>query len=116
MVVRFPQRAVSHCTVTASQQLTVSSLRFVSFLLRYAHDKSLDETKVFTPEDIETMLFDQITKLAVQILKPEPAIGLSDFQFPGKYAPSFRDVGIPLGSRGVGGADQYGPVPDFIEM
>ena len=58
------------------------------------------------------MLFDQITKLAVQILKPEPAIGLSDFQFQS----SFRDVGIPLGSRGAGGADQYGPVPDFIEM
>jgi len=85
----------------------------VSFLLRYAHDKSLDETKVFTPGDIETMLFDQIAKLAVQILKPEAIISASSL-LPQWAPPVF--VSPPLGSRGAGGADLYGPVPDFIEV
>lgn len=84
----------------------------MSFLLRYAHDKSLDETKVFTPEDIETMLFDQITKLAAQILKPEST---TIQQFPSQWTPPVF-INPPLGPRGVFGADQYGPVPDFIEV
>jgi hypothetical protein len=84
----------------------------VSFLLRYAHDKSLDETKVFTPEDIETILFDQISKLAVQILKPEP---VNSFQF--AHAP-WTPPGFvnPPGSRGFLDAEQCGPVPDFVEV
>ena len=94
--------------------IIVFTLRFVSFLLRYAHDKSLDETKVFTPTDIETMLFDQIAKLAVQILKPESAIGLS--HFPPQWVASPMVGRHPLGSRGSGGADQYGPIPDSIEV
>jgi hypothetical protein len=87
----------------------------VSFLLRYAHDKSLDETKVFTPEDVETMLFDQIAKLAVQILKPSEA-AVTSSHFPPQWTPSPVFVSPPLGSRGAGGADLYGPVPDTVEV
>jgi len=60
------------------------------------------------------MLFDQIAKLAVQILRPEPAIGLS--HFPSQWADSTPLRGRSLGSRGAGGADQYGPIPDSIEV
>jgi len=84
---------------------------FVSFLLRYAHDKSLDETKVFTPGDVETILFDQITKLAVQILKPEPPV---NFQFQSQWAPP-GFMNNPFTSGGVWG-NNYGPVPDSIEV
>ena len=100
-----------------------STFRFVSFLLRYAHDKSLDETKVFTPEDIETMLFDQIAKLAVQIFKPEAAIdngpsshALHQSHILPQWAPSPVLVSPPLGSRGIGGSGRYGPVPDSVEV
>jgi len=75
---------------------------------------SLDESKVFTPGDIETMLFDQIAKLAVQILKPEATINAS--HLPPQWAPSPVFISPPLGSRGAGGADLYGPVPDSIEV
>ena len=91
----------------------ISSLRFVSFLLRYAHDKSLDEAKVFAPGDIETMLFDQITKLAIQILKPEVTTDAS--HLPPHWSPSPGFISPQLG-RVTGGADLYGPVPDSIEV
>ena len=57
------------------------------------------------------MLFDQIAKLAVQILKPEPTIGLSHFPPQWVASPVFGK-----GSRGAAGADQYGPIPDSIEV
>ena len=60
------------------------------------------------------MLFDQIAKLAVQILKPEAATDASHL-LP-QWAPSPMFVSPPLGSRGAGGADLYGPVPDSIEV
>ena len=60
------------------------------------------------------MLFDQIAKLAVQILKPEVAINPSHI-LP-QWAPSPVFISPPLGSRGVVGADLYGPVPDSVEV
>lgn len=98
--------------MTVTPLLLLFFSRFVSFLLRYAHDKSLEETRIFTPEDIETILFDQITNLAVQILKPELP---TNVQFAPQWSPPVF-VNPPPGSRGVWGADQYGPVPDFIEV
>lgn len=86
----------------------------MSFLLRYAHDRSLDETKDFTPEDIETILFDQIAKLAVQILKPEP---MNPLQFQTYSSPWTPPVFVnPPGSRGLFGTGDQGPVPDFVEV
>ena len=60
------------------------------------------------------MLFDQIAKLAVQIFKPEPAVNLS--QFASQWTPPVFVSPPLLGSRGPGGADLYGPVPDSIEV
>ena len=60
------------------------------------------------------MLFDQIAKLAVQILKPEPAPNLSQLSQPWTPPPSFMTS--PLGFKSAGGAGQYGPVPDSFEV
>ena len=57
------------------------------------------------------MLFDLIAKLGVQILKPEAA---ASFSFPPQWTPPVF-VNPPV-ARGVGGADLFGPVPDFIEV
>lgn len=59
------------------------------------------------------MLFDQIAKLAVQILKPEVVTNASHLV--PQWMPSPVFVSPPLGSRGAG-ADLYGPVPDSIEV
>lgn len=60
------------------------------------------------------MLFDQIAKLAVQILKPEAAPDSSQFAQP--WTPPQNYMPSPLGFRGAGRADQYGPVPDSFEV
>lgn len=42
---------------------------FLSFLLRFAHDKSLNQENLLNTADIERLLFDQIDHLQLQILK-----------------------------------------------
>ena len=56
------------------------------------------------------MLSDQIVKIAVQILKPEPAPNLSQFVQPWAPPPSFVTF-LLLAFRGAGRADRYGPFP-----
>lgn len=59
--------------------MTDICIRFVSFLLRLAHDKSLRQTGVDVPvEPVEVLLMKQVEQLANQIIKtkdyaPDPA-------------------------------------------
>ena len=59
------------------------------------------------------MLFDQIAKLAVQILKPS-APEPSQITQPWTPPPAFMPV--PLGLRGAVKVGQYGPIPDSFEV
>lgn len=56
--------------------MNIPQRRFVSFLLRLAHDKSLRQTGADVPEEsVEVLLMKQVDQLANQIIKTkeEPA-------------------------------------------